>query len=162
MDELTTNLCGEADRARVRVLVLDADLSSAEATATALARQGMLARFALPLSSEHLRDLLSWQPDLALLEVDQVAGDRCTETISLLQDKGVAVIALTTNSRRHREVSLADIVFDRGSADHDLRALLALLRPEYKPLPTLRPLTEIDDGSRPTNPLAPAADGASR
>lgn len=162
MEELTKNLCGKRGRVRARVLVLDGDLTSAEATTAALAKRGCAARFALPFSTEHLRDMLSWQPELALLDMDQAQAD-CTEAITFLQHNGVATIVLTTDSRHHRQLWQADIVIDKGSHDGDLLPLLLALLERAGQSEAPRELPpRIDDDIRPTNLVMPDAERGRR
>jgi len=84
-----------APTAGQRVLVVDGNLMTAEAIVLALSQTGFSARFALPVTVEHVRDLIGWEPGLVLIDLDSVDPSTCLECIEILHDAGVptAIVA---------------------------------------------------------------------
>jgi two-component system, NarL family, nitrate/nitrite response regulator NarL len=85
---------------RRRVLVIDGDLLIAEAIASALTQATFAARFAMPISTAHVRDLTGWRPGLALLNVDTVDPAVATALVAMLVATTVPVAILTSHLDR--------------------------------------------------------------
>jgi DNA-binding NarL/FixJ family response regulator len=86
----------EADSvpAGFKVLVIDGNLLTAEAIALALGQARYSARFALPVTVDHVRDLASWGPRLALLDIDSVEAGTGVQCVELLTAAGVPVAVM--------------------------------------------------------------------
>lgn len=76
------------------VLVIDGNLLTAEALAFALAQRTFAARFALPVSPTHVRDLTGWRPGVVLLDVDWVERASCTGLVSILSDARIPLVIM--------------------------------------------------------------------
>lgn len=81
----------DLDSACRRVLVIDSDLLVAEAIVSALTQRTLTARFAMPITLTHVRDLTAWQPGLALLNVDSIDRSSCMSLISMLSNATIPV-----------------------------------------------------------------------
>jgi two-component system, NarL family, nitrate/nitrite response regulator NarL len=90
----------EKGDARTRVLMVDKNLLNAEAIVLALLNLTYAARFATPVNAEHLRDLLSWPPEVALLDVDSVGSVTALESIDILREADVHVIVMSSGNDR--------------------------------------------------------------
>jgi hypothetical protein len=105
-----------------RAIVLDDDLFSAEALVTALSACGVTARFALPVTPAHLRDVVQWGPELALLNVDYLDDAAVTELVGILQAAEVDVVALTAQPGEPTACRLRDtgiVVIDQALLARD-------------------------------------------
>jgi two-component system, NarL family, nitrate/nitrite response regulator NarL len=78
-----------------RVLIVDSNLLTAESVAAALAQHQFNARFVLPVTTEHLRSLSAWQPQVALVDIDSVTMDAAVACIRTLGDAGIPTAVLT-------------------------------------------------------------------
>jgi two-component system, NarL family, nitrate/nitrite response regulator NarL len=74
-----------------RILVIDGNLLVAEAIVSALTNLNYTARFVMPITTTHVRDLLVWSPDLVLLDIDSVNGAVCLNLVAVLSDACVPV-----------------------------------------------------------------------
>jgi hypothetical protein len=109
-----------------RVLVLDGDLSSAAAVAVALADRGCTARIALPVTLEHLVDVLSWEPDIALIDVDNLGATSSNELAELLDERNVPFVIVTAQADQVDKGSgRPQIVVDKGPQAMDVLPMLA-------------------------------------
>lgn len=81
----------DPDSACRRILVIDSDLLVAEAIVSALTQRSFTARFAMPITLAHVRDLAAWRPGLALLNVDSIERANCIALISMLSNATVPV-----------------------------------------------------------------------
>jgi two-component system nitrate/nitrite response regulator NarL len=77
-----------------RVLVLDSDLLMAEAVVIALTQLTFVARFVVPVTAEHVRDVLAWHPASALLDVDSVDRATCIACVTTMREAGVPVAVM--------------------------------------------------------------------
>jgi DNA-binding NarL/FixJ family response regulator len=77
-----------------RVLVLDSNLLTAEAISLALAQMAYVTRFVVPVTPAHLRDVVGWQPRLALLDIDSVEPATSIECVAVLRAEGVPVAVM--------------------------------------------------------------------
>ena len=105
-----------------RAIVLDDDLFSAEALVAALSACGVTARFALPVTPAHLRDVVQWGPELALLNVDYLDDADVTELVGILQAAEVDVVALTAQPGEATVCRLRDtgiVVIDQALLARD-------------------------------------------
>jgi hypothetical protein len=78
-----------------RALVVDCDVLAADTVAANLQLCGYQARFLLPVSTTSLREALGWVPDLAVVDVDQLAGTQVAEVVTMLLERKVAVVVVT-------------------------------------------------------------------
>lgn len=76
------------------VLVLDSNLLTAEAISLALSQLRYMARFVVPVTSTHVRDVASQRPGLALLDIDSVEPATCIDCVGVLRDEGVPVAVM--------------------------------------------------------------------
>ena len=77
-----------------KVLVVSNDLLAAEVLVSALIQSGFLARFAVPVTTRHLQDIVAWKPDLALLDIDPIERRSSIELIGVLSQAGVTGVAM--------------------------------------------------------------------
>jgi len=77
-----------------RVLVVDNNLLSAEAIVFALSQSKLSARFVVPVTTSHLRDIVAWKPGVALLDIDTASDATCVECIRILQRAGIQVAVM--------------------------------------------------------------------
>jgi len=77
-----------------RILVIDGNLLTAEAITMALGRVRYSARFAFPVTVEHVGDLAAWQPSLALLDIDSVDPDTGVRCVGALVGAGVPLAVM--------------------------------------------------------------------
>ena len=77
-----------------RILVIDGNLLTAEAIVLALSQIHFTARFALPVAADHVRDLVSWKPGLALIDIDSVDPATSIECVSILRDAEIPVAVM--------------------------------------------------------------------
>lgn len=82
---------GSSTSGSPRVLVIDGSLLTAEAIVLALTQVKLVARFVLPVTIEHLRDVIAWEPDLALFDIDSVDATMAVEIVAILGQAGVPV-----------------------------------------------------------------------
>jgi two-component system, NarL family, nitrate/nitrite response regulator NarL len=80
-----------APRGAARVLVVDADLLTAEAIVFSLTQMKFAVRFVSPVTAPNVRELVGWDPELALLDIDTVDEATCLEVITTLREAGVPV-----------------------------------------------------------------------
>jgi hypothetical protein len=81
----------ESPALRTQVLIVDADLLAAEAMASSLAASGLTARFVLPATVEHLREVLDhWRPDETLLSAFSFTDAERNECREVLRAAGVS------------------------------------------------------------------------
>jgi two-component system nitrate/nitrite response regulator NarL len=80
-----------------RVLIIDNNLLTAESVAVALTQLDFNARFALPASSEHLCDFGTWQPHVALLDIDSVDIASALGCIRSLGAANVPIAVVTSS-----------------------------------------------------------------
>jgi two-component system nitrate/nitrite response regulator NarL len=80
-----------------RILVIDGNLLTAEAIVLALSQIHFTARFALPVAADHVRDLVSWKPGLALLDIDSVDPATSIECVGILRDAEIPVAVMGGN-----------------------------------------------------------------
>lgn len=80
--------------ARPNVLVIVGDLLVAEAIVSALIQLTFNARFAMPITAAHVRDLTSWRPGLAILDVDSIDEKTCISIVTLLTEAAIPVAML--------------------------------------------------------------------
>lgn len=78
-----------------RVLIIDNNLLTAQAVVAALSQLNFNARFALPATPEHLRALGSWQPLVALMDIDSMTTDAALACIRALGAAGIPTAVLT-------------------------------------------------------------------
>jgi DNA-binding NarL/FixJ family response regulator len=78
-----------------RVLVIDNNLLTAQTVVVALSQLDFSARFALPTTPEHVRELGTWQPDVAVLDIDSVKSIAALACIRALRTAGVPVAVVT-------------------------------------------------------------------
>ncbi len=84
-------------RAR-RITVIDSNVLTGEALVFALTQMKFSVRSVVPATAGHLRDLLTWNPELALLDIDSVDSATCVYCVSILQGAGVPVALMGTKS----------------------------------------------------------------
>jgi two-component system, NarL family, nitrate/nitrite response regulator NarL len=80
--------------AGARILVIDGNLLTAEAIVLALSQIHFAARFALPVTADHVRDLVSWKPGLALLDIDSVDPTTSVECVHILRQAEIPVAVM--------------------------------------------------------------------
>jgi two-component system, NarL family, nitrate/nitrite response regulator NarL len=85
---------------RRRVLVIDGDLLVAEAIASALTQLTFAARFVMPITSAHVRDLTAWRPGFVLLNVDTVEPDTSTSLVAMLSAATIPVAVVSSQLDR--------------------------------------------------------------
>lgn len=78
-------------RDAARILVIDGNQLTAEAIVLALSHLKFAVRFVAPLVGHDVRDLASWGPHLALLDIDSVDNDTCIQAIAVLHEADVPV-----------------------------------------------------------------------
>ncbi len=84
-----------AQSERPRVLVIDGNLLTAEAIVLALGQLAFTSRFVVPVTTEHLRDVvITWRPRLALLDIDSVAHSTSLECVDIMQGAGIPVAVM--------------------------------------------------------------------
>lgn len=81
-----------------RVLVADRNLLTAEAIALALSQLRFVARFVVPVTPGHLRDVAGWGPDLALLDADSIERSTCLQCLAVLREERVPVAVMGDGS----------------------------------------------------------------
>jgi DNA-binding NarL/FixJ family response regulator len=91
-----------------RVLVVHNSVLFAEAVVFTLVHRGFAARSAVPLTLQHIEDAISWDPDLALLDVELVESDPIA-FIELFREAGVSVAIVGGNGHRELVLTYADI-----------------------------------------------------
>ena len=111
-----------------RLLVIDGNLLTAEAIVLALSQIHFTARFALPVTVDHVRDLVSWKPGLALLDIDSVDPVTSIECVSILRQAEIPV-AVMGGSRDGFVLGQciqagASSVVDKGSQLNELIGLI--------------------------------------
>lgn len=74
-----------------RILVIDSNLFIAEAIVLALTQLQFAARFVVPLTTSHVRDLVSWKPGLALLDIDSIDSETCLSCVSIFNEARIPV-----------------------------------------------------------------------
>jgi len=80
---------------RPRVLVIDGNLLTAEAIVLALGQLDFTSRFVVPVTTEHLRDVVvTWRPRLALLDIDSVAHSTSLECVDIMQGADIPVAVM--------------------------------------------------------------------
>lgn len=85
----------ESPAERPRVLVIDSNLLTAEAVALSLGQLDYATRFVIPVTADHLRDLVvAWPPALVLLDIDSVDSETSLECIGVLKNAGIPVTVL--------------------------------------------------------------------
>ena len=77
-----------------RIMVIDSNLLTAEAIVFALTQMQFSVRFVVPVTTTHLRDLVTWKPELALLDIDSVDKDTCIYCVTILHGAGVPVAVM--------------------------------------------------------------------
>ena len=80
---------------RPRVLVVGGNLLTAESVTLALHQLTFVARFAVPITLGHLRDLVAWEPTVALVDIESIETNLALEVIAILSMAGTAVVAMT-------------------------------------------------------------------
>jgi DNA-binding NarL/FixJ family response regulator len=102
-----------------RVLVADRNLLTAEAIALALTQMRFVARFVVPVTPGHLRDVAGWRPDLALLDADSIERAMCLQCVAVLREEQVPVAIMADGSDLTRLGECVDAgaacVVDKGS-----------------------------------------------
>jgi two-component system, NarL family, nitrate/nitrite response regulator NarL len=95
-----------------RVLVADCNLLTAEAIALALEQMRFVARFIVPVTPGHLRDVAGWRPDLALLDVDSIDRTTCLQCVAVLREEQVPVAIMADGS----DLTILGECVDAGAA----------------------------------------------
>lgn len=95
-----------------RVLVADRNLLTAEAIALALEQMRFVARFIVPVTPGHLRDVASWRPDLALLDADSIERSTCLQCVAVLREEQVPVAIMADGS----DLTILGECVDAGAA----------------------------------------------
>jgi two-component system, NarL family, nitrate/nitrite response regulator NarL len=97
----------------LRVLILDGNLLTAEAVALALNEMTFGVRFVIPVTHEHVRDVVPWQPAVALIDIDSVEMATSLECVAILREAGVPVGVMSGehNTRRCGECVSAGVSF---------------------------------------------------
>ncbi|MGH9091364.1 MAG: LuxR C-terminal-related transcriptional regulator [Acidimicrobiales bacterium] len=116
-----------------RVLVLDSNLLTAEAISLALNQMTYLARFVVPVTPGHLRDVMEWRPGLALIDVDSVEPATSIECVGVLRARDVPVAVMSGRADTYFLGECVDAgaawVVDKGSPivalSRDIARLLA-------------------------------------
>jgi DNA-binding NarL/FixJ family response regulator len=90
----TTSIEVSAPSEAPRVLVIDSNLLTAEAIVVALTQMKFSVRFVVPVTTRHLRDLVTWKPELALLDIDSVDSATCLDCVTILRGAGVPVAVM--------------------------------------------------------------------
>jgi hypothetical protein len=110
-----------------RVLVLNTDLSTAAAVALALAARGCTARIALPVTLEHLEDVVAWRPEIALVNADDLGEPSSDELVAFLDEREIPVVLVTAQGDNHPPLQRAQIVVEKGSETFDFLPTLTRL-----------------------------------
>lgn len=114
-----------------RVLVIDGDLLVAEAIVLALSHLKFRARFVMPITTAHARDLVAWRPGLALVDIDSVDSATCLSFVSIFSEAKVPVAVM--GSRLNVPLlgecvnAGASLVVDKGTPLTDLVRVIAKL-----------------------------------
>lgn len=77
-----------------RIVVIDSNLLTAEAIVFALTQLNFSARFVVPVTPGPLWDLVTWKPELALLDIDSVESSMCLNCVAVLRGAGVPVAVM--------------------------------------------------------------------
>jgi two-component system, NarL family, nitrate/nitrite response regulator NarL len=96
-----------------RLLILDGNLLTAEAVALALIQMTFAVRFVIPVTPEHVRDVVPWQPAVALIDIDSVDMATSLECVAILCGAGVPVGVMSgeRDTRSHAECVNAGVCF---------------------------------------------------
>ena len=79
---------------RPRVLVIDGLLMTAEAIVMALGPLAFAGHLVIPVTGDHLREAVSWCPEMALLDIDSVAGATCLECVDILHGADIPFVVM--------------------------------------------------------------------
>ncbi len=74
-----------------RIMIVDSNLLTAEAIVVALTQMNCSVQFIVSAVTGDLRDLLDWNPELAVIDVDSVNNATCIDWITNLDAVGVPV-----------------------------------------------------------------------
>jgi hypothetical protein len=103
-----------------KILVIDDDPLRAEAVVSGLCRLDFLARFALPVTVPHVRDLVSWAPEAVLVDLDSLEHDVSVQCVATMSEAGIPVAAVAGAQHARllgdwAEEGIASVV-ERGSS----------------------------------------------
>jgi len=118
-----------------RIMIIDSNLLTAEAIVVALAQRNFSVQFIVSAGTGDARDLLGWDPDLAVIDIDSVSNAACIDCITHLNAAGVRVAVMGGNSNPYLVGQClfvgASTVVDKSSPLNDLlETIVRLLRGE--------------------------------
>ncbi len=118
-----------------RIMIIDSNLLTAEAIVVALAQRNFGVQFIVSAGTGDGRDLLGWDPDLAVIDIDSVSNAACIDCITHLNAAGVPVAVMGGNSNPYLVgqclLAGASTVVDKSSPLNDLlEAIVRLLKGE--------------------------------
>jgi DNA-binding NarL/FixJ family response regulator len=91
-----------------RVLVVHNWLLFADAVVLTLVQRGFAARPAVPPTLQHLQDVITWGPNVALLDVELLEADPIG-FLKLFRESGVSVVVVGGNGHDDRRFTFADM-----------------------------------------------------